>query len=162
MAEELDAVLAKTLLDLPFVAAGGVSSLATRNLLRGQAFRLPSGEKIAARCGRDQSEIDKVSKNAATLAKAATPAVDLSAGTPLWLYILIEGAEIGRETEPGKFDKGEGLGPVGGRIVAETLIGLLELDGDAFLGSNRSWSPEFGPDKLGPAGVFSLLDMLTF
>lgn len=159
-ADKLDAVMAKDLLDLPFmVASDGVSSLATRNLLRGQAFRLPSGEAVARLCERDETEIAKVSSRAKALAAAATPPADLDAGTPLWLYVLIEAAEIGRETSVGNFDKGEGLGPVGGRLIAETLIGLMELDPNAYLGSNRSWSPA-GDDKLGGQGVFSMLEML--
>lgn len=161
-ADKLDAKLAKDLLDLPFVPAGDVKSLATRNLLRGQAFRLPSGEKIAEVCERPQSEITQVSNKAKALGASATPGADLSAGTPLWLYLLIEAAEIGRETVAGTFDKGEGLGPVGGRIVAETIVGLLELDAASYLGSNRSWSPATAADKLGPGGLFSLLDILSY
>lgn len=161
-ADKLDTKLAANLLDLPFVGAGDVKSLALRNLLRGQAFRLPSGEHIAEACERPANEIAKVTNKAQTLAGAATPAATLAGGTPLWLYILVEAAEIGRETSSGNFDKGEGLGPVGGRIVAETLIGLLELDDRAYLGSNRAWSPILAADKLGPNGVFTLLDLLTF
>jgi len=160
-ADKLDAKLAKDLLDLPFVGAG-VKSLATRNLLRGQAFRLPSGEKVAEACERPQAEIDKVTAKANSIAGSASPAADLSAGTPLWLYLLVEAGEIGRETAPGNFDKGEGLGPVGGRVVAETLIGLMELDPASYLGSNRSWSPDDAEDKLGPGGLYSLLDLLTY
>ena len=160
-ADKLDAKLAAILLDLPFVAAGDVKSLATRNLLRGQAFRLPSGENVARLCGRPESEISAVRVKAQALAASATPPADLTAGIPLWIYLLIEGADIGRETTPGLFDEGEGLGPVGSRIVAETLIGLLELDSESYLGSNRSWSPAYAPDKLGTE-VFDLLDMLKF
>ena len=39
--------------------------------------------------------------------------------TPLWFYILKEAEIRGR---------GETLGPVGGRIVAEVLVGLLQRD----------------------------------
>lgn len=157
-ADRLDAKLAKDLLQLEFVETGE-RSLATRNLLRGQAFRLPSGEAVAARCGRPQTEIDQVTAAADSLASSA--GTNLAGGTPLWLYGLLEGAEIGRETSPGNFDQGEGLGPVAGRIVAETLIGLMELDPDAYLGSNRQWSPD-GEDKLQPSGVHNLLELLTF
>ncbi len=156
--DKLDALMAKDLLNLPFVDSGE-KSLAVRNLLRGQAFRLPSGESVAAKCGRLNTEIAKVSAKAKTLDNT----VDLSSGTPLWLYILLEAGEIGRETTPGQFDKGEGLGPTGGRIVAETIIGLLELDPASFLGSDRSWSPARPEDKLsGGSGLFSLLDILTY
>lgn len=159
-ADKLDAKLAKDLLDLPFVGEGQVKSLATRNLLRGQAFRLPSGEVVARACQRPDSEIERVTQRARALAASAD--ADLSAGTPLWLYALVEGGEIGRETASGHFDPGEGLGPVGGRIVAETLIGLLELDPHSYLGSNRSWSPLEPVDRLGAQGVRTLLDLLTF
>ena len=37
---------------------------------------------------------------------------------PLWFYIL-------KEAEPPPYN-GEQLGPVGGRIMAETLVGLLQ------------------------------------
>lgn len=47
----------------------------------------------------------------------------------------------GRETVAGSFDPVEGLGPVGARIVAEVLIGLLERDPHSYLGSDRSWQP---------------------
>jgi hypothetical protein len=160
--DKLDAIMAKDLLNLPFVGDNDVKSLATRNLLRGQAFRLPSGEKVAVACERTQTEIDAITAKAKALASSAIPPADINSGTPLWLYILIEAGEIGRETSPGTFEKGEGLGPVGGRIVAETLIGLMELDPNAYLGSNRSWSPATPTDKLGANGVFTLLQMLTF
>ncbi|MCJ2180586.1 peroxidase family protein [Novosphingobium album (ex Hu et al. 2023)] len=159
-ADQLDAKLAKDLLDLPFVGAGGVKSLAVRNLLRGQAFLLPSGESVAETCERTVAEIAAVSAKAKALAASAGHAGALDAGTPLWLYILIEAGEIGQEKSPGTFVKGEGLGPVGGRIVAETLIGLQELDPHSYLGSDRSWSPATAPLKSG--GVTTLLDLMTY
>ncbi|MEL7297538.1 MAG: peroxidase, partial [Pseudomonadota bacterium] len=146
--------MATILLALPFIAAPDESSLATRNLLRGQGFLLPSGENVAAAMGRSATEIGKVSRAAKTLAGRA--GVTLDAGTPLWLYLLLEAEKIGRETEPGHFDKGEGLGPTGARIVAETMLGLIELDHRSFLATNRSWHPAEG------VGVTTLGDMLTF
>ncbi len=161
-ADKLDVKMAADLLNLPFVPPGGVASLVTRNLLRGQAFRLPSGEAIAARCGRPAAEIALVTAAVHALGGAATPAADLRSGTPLWLYIVAEAGVVGREGASNVFEPGEGLGPVGGRLVAETMIGLLELDSTAYLGSNRNWSPIDGADKLGANGVFTLLDLLTF
>ena len=152
-AEKLDSKMATDLLDLPFIKAPAESSLATRNLLRGQAFMLPSGESVADEMGRDAAEIATVSQAAASKAGAA---VDLSSGTPLWYYLLVEAETIGRETTAGNFDKSEGLGPVGARIVAETLVGLMELDERSFLASNRSWHPDEG------LGVTTLGEMLTF
>ena len=43
---------------------------------------------------------------------------------PLWFYILKEAEIVG---------KGRELGPVGGRIVAEVLVGLLQKDLNSYL-----------------------------
>ena len=158
-ADKLDVKMAKDLLNRPFVT-NGEKSLATRNFLRGQAFRLPSGENIAEACERPDTEIEQVSDVAKALASSASPPASLDAGTPLWLYILAEASAIGQEVSPGNFVQGEGLGPVGGRIVAETIIGLLELDDGSYLGSNRHWSPANEEHPLGT--VNDLLSLLTF
>ena len=137
MAQRLDTKMASTLLKLPFVG-DGEKSLATRNLLRGVNFLLPSGEKVAEAVGRPSSEIQSVS----AFAKSASGSgIDLTSGTPLWYYILCEAESVGRLTEPGKFESGEGLGPTGATLVAEVMIGLIELDERSFLGEDRSWSP---------------------
>lgn len=157
-ADQLDTELAPILLELPFITEPGAEpSLATRNLLRGQAFRLPSGEALAGQAGRDQGEINQVSTRAEQLADEVS--ADLSAGTPLWLYLLAEAEAIGQEVSSETFVQGEGLGPLGGRIVAETIIGLLELDPSSYLGSNRNWHPDA---EVHDIGVKTLLDLLTF
>ncbi len=135
-AQRMDAKLARTLLDLPFIASGP-TSLATRNLLRGQSFLLPSGESLARAFGRSEAEIDQVSA-----AVAAATGGTLAAGTPLWLYLLTEAQMIGREAANGAFEPGEGLGPTGATLVAETIIGLIELDDRSWLATDRSWSPD--------------------
>lgn len=84
--------------------------------------------------GRSASELDKVRDLVEAMGASRK-------GVPLWLYILAEAEMIGREEVNGNSSKGEGLGPVGARIVAETIIGLLELDDHSFLGTNRNWSP---------------------
>jgi hypothetical protein len=65
-------------------------------------------------------------------------------------------AEIGRETSPGEFEPGEGLGPVGAWIVAETIMGLIELDSRPYPAENRNWSPAQG------VGVSTLGEMLNY
>lgn len=151
-AEKLDTQLATDLLALPFIT-NGENSLATRNLLRGQSFLMPSGENIALLMGRPETEIKKVSDKA-----DASSNNTLSGKTPLWYYLLTEAEEIGRETSSGSFDKAEGLGPVGARIVAEVIIGLMELDSNSYLANDRSWSPV---DGLG-ADVKGVGDLLTY
>ena len=153
MAEKLDTKLATDLLELPFIPPSDIQSLATRNLLRGQTFMLPSGENVARAIKRDEAEIEAVRDEAQNIAGAA---VDLSSGTPLWFYLLVEAEKIGRETTAGFFEAGEGLGPVGARIVAETLIGLIELDDRSFLSVNRNWEPANG------VGIQDLGEMLTY
>lgn len=142
-AEQLDTSMAGDLLALPFVTSGE-ASLATRNLLRGNSFLLPGGDKIAHEMGRDEDEIKKVVKLVNKLSNGK-----ITEGIPLWLYILAEAEVIGRETKPEHFDKGEGLGPVGARIVAEVMIGLLELDEESYLGADRNWIPREAFDTIG-------------
>lgn len=140
-AEKLDTKLVSDLLELPTEVAADDRSLAERNMARSNAFRLPAGEAVAQRvghlCGEDFAsllQIDKVRSKAKDILGTDT-------GIPLWLYLLAEAEVVGRETKPGHFDKGEGLGPVGARLVGEVLIGLMELDEESFLGSNRNFEP---------------------
>jgi hypothetical protein len=54
------------------------------------------------------------------------------------------------------------LGPVGGRIVAEVILGLLQLDPDSFLNATPPWRPTL-PTRTGPVtGDFRMVDLLTF
>jgi hypothetical protein len=62
--------------------------------------------------------------------------------TPLWYYILAEAKALA---------SGLHLGPVGGRIVAETLIGLLRADPTSYLSVYPRFEPFLGANlKLGP------------
>lgn len=139
-AEKLDTKLPSGLLDLPFISSPDPAdrSLATRNLRRGQSFLLPSGENVARFMERPATEIDAVSHLVSRISAGLGGA--LSKGTPLWLYILAEAELIGRIDRTGH-QPGEGLGPLGAVLVAETLLGLLELDEHSYLGSNRDWFP---------------------
>ncbi len=141
-ADRLDTKLVSILLALPFITGADEKSLATRNLMRGNVFLLPGGEKVAKHMGRTDAEIDKVADKIETMGLGRE-------GIPLWLYILAEAGEVGREEAGGNFSKGEGLGPVGARIVAETIIGLLEYDEESFLGADRNWSPRPEWDSVG-------------
>jgi len=53
--------------------------------------------------------------------------------TPLWYYILRE-ADVCAD--------GHRLGPVGGQIVAEVLVGLVSWDATSFLKSRHEWRPK--------------------
>lgn len=145
--QQLDTLMSQQLLDLPFMppsASAEERSLATRNLMRGNTFLLPAGEKVAAAIGVEEKVIEKVIKKVGDITD------DIGdEGVPLWLYILAEAEVIGRAETGGGAKKGEGLGPVGATIVAEVLIGLLELDEHSYLGANRNWSPREDWNSLG-------------
>lgn len=119
-------------------------SLATRNMLRGQSLLLPSGEAVARRVGIDPGIVEQVSRRANDQADNELPGA-----TPLWFWLLNEAAEIGRETTPGQFEPGEGLGPVGATIVAEVLIGLMIRDPRSWLSTNRNFRPEADQRTIG-------------
>jgi hypothetical protein len=51
---------------------------------------------------------------------------------------------------------GDHLGPVGGRIVAEVLIGLLNGDRQSYLRQDPDWTPTYGT-----GGDFTMVDLLT-
>jgi hypothetical protein len=70
-------------------------------------------------------------------------------GTPLWFYLLKEA-----EHRAG----GDRLGPVGGRIVTEVLIGLIRADGGSWLAVDPDWRPSLPRSGNG----FALADLLTF
>lgn len=144
-AQKLDTLLAGDLLSLEFIdGTPEEKSLAIRNLLRGNTFLLPGGEKVAAAIGCDPSQIKKV------VNKVAEVNGDLGDdGIPLWLYVLAEAEVIGREEPDGSTNEGEGLGPVGATLVGEVIIGLLELDDHSYLGANRNWSPREEWNTLG-------------
>jgi hypothetical protein len=102
-------------------------SLAFRTLLRGWRTGLPSGQSVAQRMGESQLPDDD----------------------PLWFYILKEAAERGAG--------GRRLGPVGARIVAEVVTGLLAADNESYYSVNPNWTPEL-PARQGP---FTLRDFLA-
>jgi hypothetical protein len=58
-------------------------------------------------------------------------------------------------------ENGLHLGPVGGRIVGEVFIGLLQLDADSYLAANPRWRPTL-PTRTGRiTGDFRMVDFLT-
>lgn len=148
-AEQLNTLLAGQLLNLKFIPANDERSLATRNLLRGNIFMLPAGEKVAEAMGQTPAAISEVMDKVSAVSKGL-----ITQGAPLWLYILAEAEVHAKDLGSGSVF-GEGLGPVGGTIVAETIIGLIELDSRTYLATDRNWSP----DQSGPNSV---LKMLTY
>ena len=101
------------------------ASLPRLNLQRGRALGLPSGPDVARAMEREVLTADDLRIDHANLD-----------ATPLWYYILCEAEHAG----------GEHLGPVGGRIVAEVIAGLLQSDPNSYLRHWPAWRP--GEDGL--------------
>lgn len=151
--EKLDIKMASDLLNLPFFPPSTPAeqrSLATRNLMRGNSFLLPSGENVANIMGVDSTVIDRVKSYMET--NFGTIYNEIEGCTPLWLYILAEAGAIGKDDM-----EGEGLGPVGGTIVGEVILGLIEEDEHSFLGTNRNWKPTLAVNN-----DFTMKDLVEF
>ena len=142
-AKRIDSRLPAALIALPTQISGSepgtdYASLANRDLQRGQAVGLASGEAIARHLGVPQL----------TAAQLGLAEHGWAGETPLWLYILKE-AEV--------LHAGEQLGPVGGRVLGEVLVGIVDSDPASF----RSLDPEWQPTLPGRAGSFGLADILV-
>jgi Animal haem peroxidase len=126
-AKKIDGRLVRSLIELPVAIAGETEiaayhSLAVRDLQRGQGVGLPSGEAVARHLGVKPLTRDEVGLRAS----------GWQGDTPLWYYVLRE-ADVKTS--------GNRLGPVGGRIVAEVMIGLLDRDPDSVRSADPGWRP---------------------
>jgi hypothetical protein len=117
--------------------------LAVRNTLRGKHVGLPSGQQVA------KSMRVNVLSNAA-LGLSNDPGWGGEA--PLWFYIL-------KEAELPPYNA-ERLGAVGGRIVAEVLVGLLQRDPNSYLYLDAAWKP--APPLAPASGQFTFVDLLKY
>jgi len=125
-AKKIDGRLVDALISLPDAITGEspveFHSLAARDLQRGQGVGLPSGEGVALAMGEVPLTAEEV----------GTAAVGWRGETPLWYYILREAHVC---------CGGDRLGPVGGRIVGEVLLGLLDLDDSSVRHAPADWRP---------------------
>jgi Animal haem peroxidase len=145
--KKLDRLLSTPLFTLPVgaVATGDPPFvLPQRNLLRHLTWQLPSGQEIARAMGAH-------SLGGNDLRELREYGNGLERSTPLWHYVNAEAELLG---------EGQRLGPVGGGIVAEVLIGLLQLDSGSFV-SQPDWRPTLPPAFSGP-GEFNMIDFLAF
>jgi len=141
-AYKIDTSLVNPLGLLPAIEAPAIASLAHRNLLRGLRMGLPTGQAVARlmRVEPIPDEDLKVGKATEEDGEKNIPLTRISPefghNAPLWFYILAEAQQQLRTDEtPIR------LGPVGGRIVAEVLVGLLLGDRHSFLVQNPEWRP---------------------
>ena len=177
-ARAIDSLMAEALVNLPVPPAAerqaderaaAIPSLALRNLLRGEAMQLPSGQAVAKAMGLTAPAVLRADNVAAPftverqyrdesvprLAKSEAQHLDdlFSDATPLWYYVLKE-AEV--------ICAGQQLGPVGGAIVGEVFGGLLAADADAFLNSAPNWRPTPGRFGAESADVYNLENLVAF
>ena len=145
------------------------SVLSQRNLLRGWRLRLPNGQDVARAMGivplADKDIlIGKFTGDKADIVGNINDIGDKESFTqncPLWTYVLAETVEstvVVKTLQGDKPIKTRKLGPVGGRIVAETFVGLLLADSSSYVSLNPLWEP----DKLKVNGVFGLREMIQY
>jgi hypothetical protein len=133
--KKIDTTISSVLFTLPVPAIAphtqtSPTVLPQRNLLRQLTWGLPSGQAIAAAMKEPPLSTSDLSDIARVYAPFGT-------STPLWYYILAEARTI---------EDGLHLGPVGGRIVTETLIGLLRADPTSYLSLFPRFQPFLGTD----------------
>ncbi|GAB0496330.1 hypothetical protein MMPV_007642 [Pyropia vietnamensis] len=135
------------------VAGRRVVSLASLDLLRGASLGLPCGGAAAAAAATMVGGPPPLGINdfGLTLPPAAGGAgldpADVPSDVPFLLYVL---------TEAGVRAEGERLGPIGGRIQAEVILGALERDRRS-LARKPGWvSPLTG------AGGVRMVDLINF
>ena len=148
--KRIDTNISSALMNLPIFTIDGAhgggghiqTSLPARNFLRHVTWGIPSGQDIAR-------EMGVTPLSAADLSDAADIYEPFGTSTPLFFYILREADLI---------NDGLFLGPVGGRIVAETFLALLRLNKSSYLARRPNWSPylPFTGDK------FDMTDLLRF
>jgi hypothetical protein len=143
-ARKIDTWMAHEFFDLPFVPKQakdrGENSLAFRNLLRGTvSYSLPSGEAVAEAFGVKAIDLHEKVK-AAGLTE-----------TPLWFYCLAEAESYG-----GK------LGPVGGRIVAMTLLRILKEDPESYVNAPKPWKPYLFANEITKRDHYTMADVVKF
>ena len=150
-ARKIDSVLANGLEALPGFS-GMMAVLAQRNLRRGLALGLPSGQGVAKHFniapmtaaqlqqGLPADEVAVLNAQGGLLLKR----------TPLWYYVLREAMVL---------KNGDQLGPIGARIVAETFVRMLRRDASSFLRVGGGFTPSL---PAATPGTFTFADLVTF
>jgi len=151
--KQIDTKISTPLFTLPLGAIAShkaPTALMQRNLLRHMTWSMPSGQSIARAMG-----VEVLS--AEDLNELRTYDMDLERNTPLFYYMLKEAALV-PNTDIGRNTGGFHLGPVGGRIVGEVVIGLLQSDPNSWVAKQPDWTPTLQ----NPGPGFRMTDFLTF
>ncbi|HEY2320605.1 MAG TPA: heme peroxidase family protein [Solirubrobacteraceae bacterium] len=172
LAYKIDTSLVDPLKDLPLrVASDPPPSLPARNLLRGWRLRLPSGQAVARAMGlAPMADADiKIGKFTGDPADIKGSILDPTLGgpafagnCPLWTYVLAETQAVDipfATTDGTQTISSRRLGPVGGRIVAETFAGLMLADPSSFLNVDPLFMPDTTLANAG--GTFGLRELIA-
>ncbi len=124
-------------------------SIAVRNMLRGRALGLPSGQAVARHLGLEKVySQEELGLGPEDLAKIGVTPSELPEA-PLWYYVMKEA-----DLETG----GTTLGTVGSTIVAEVLYGLIAADPSSYLYRDPRWKPCLH-HKQTPFGMADLIEI---
>jgi hypothetical protein len=99
---------------------------------------LPSGEAVARALGLTPLTEEQI----------GLAGHGWNAETPLWFYVLKESEVLQR---------GDRLGPLGGRLVGEVLVGIIDADPESFRSVDPGWQPTLPAHT---PGSFGLADVL--
>jgi hypothetical protein len=150
-ARKIDSVLANGLESLPGLS-GMMAVLAMRNLRRGLALGLPSGQGMALALGVPKLTTAQLTQGLPANEVAVLQSKNglLLNKTPLWYYVLREAAVLAN---------GDQLGPVGARIVAATFARMLKRDATSYLNASGGFTPML-PAKV--PNTFTFADLVIF
>jgi hypothetical protein len=145
---KIDTSLTAPLAHLPM--QNNARSLAQLNLLRGLRLGLPSGQAVAHALGEPVIPDEHLTVGShgggGKIERLTDVFPRFCCKAPLWYYVLAEAAHC---------HQGEKLGPVGGRIVMETIVGLLMADRHSYLRQQPLWTPDFAD-----GGEFGMADLV--
>lgn len=151
--EKINTLLTPILAELPPGSFNGdpattgiTRNLAFRNLARARMVKLATGQQMAAMCEVKPLDANQIAKGDGADLTGIAGIQPFLENTPLWFYVLRE-AEV--------HGKAERLGPVGSRIVAETMHRAMEASMHSIV-REPAWRPTFG-DKASFTMVHLLL-----
>ncbi len=167
--KKIDTTISSPLFTLPLRAIPPHTppqSLPQRNLLRHVTWSLPSGQAVARHLGVSVLSPDHFTE-------LAGYGLGLDSSTPLWFYVLMESGVTQTSTvtlvpsplgPPGTpiTSTGLALGPVGGRIVGEVILGLLTADPTSYLSAQPGWQPILPRRNGTTSGPFQMIDFLAY
>jgi hypothetical protein len=139
-AENIDTLISEDMFNLPAAAMpiftkASPPPLPQMTLLRGSRIGLPSGQEACRAAGvrsLTSAQIGFDDEGNEFLRERG-----MHEKTPLWYYLLREAEVLGIR----RFRGGECLGPLGSRIVAEILLGVMDADPKHYLNVDPTWTP---------------------